>query len=170
MAALIAGEDGRGLHLIERTNIDFVIRSTIAPQVSSLTRFKVTGKLPSLAANLSNLKYQGIMRLIDIVVPNFDDGSSPVPTAQPSNHSDPPKPPSDFSRKAEEYGNEGEGRPTVEDKDNSNQRDGKSDSFVDAESGPRDVSRRVNPAKLQPTFSPTEQKSSQPPTLVRVFL
>lgn len=168
MTALSASEEGRGLHLIERTNMEFSVQSTIAPGAMNLTRFKVSGKLPSLVANFSNLKYKGLMRLIDIAIPNFDDGSSPAPTALPTNRPDPLKLPSNFFRKAEEYGVEDGDHSTVGDENESDSRDDESDSFVDAESGPGDVSRHFNCGTLSLTFLSIERKSGDSSTLVRV--
>jgi vacuolar protein sorting-associated protein 13A/C len=44
------------------------------PSVASLARFKISGKLPTLQLNFSDLKYKSVMRLIDVTIPKFDNG------------------------------------------------------------------------------------------------
>lgn len=106
MAALNANNKGRGLHLIEPSDLEFSIHSIIAPAATSLTPFKVSGKLPSLVANFSDLKYKGILRLVDVVIPKFDGADSPLP-ALPTFGPDPFKPLSNFLLAEEDYGVEG---------------------------------------------------------------
>ncbi|OSX67568.1 hypothetical protein POSPLADRAFT_1064162 [Postia placenta MAD-698-R-SB12] len=73
------------LHLLERITLDFQVQNSIVPTVYSLPRFKVSGRLPSLQANLSDSKYKALMRLIDVAIPNFDDAEAPTirPTMGP---------------------------------------------------------------------------------------
>ncbi|KAI9888280.1 MAG: hypothetical protein M1814_000770 [Vezdaea aestivalis] len=67
------------LHIIDRINIDFVVEVSILPKAASLTKFRVTGKLPLLHASVSDSKYKNLMRLIDVSVPKFDqDGPEPL--------------------------------------------------------------------------------------------
>jgi len=72
------------LHLLERINIDLDVQKSIVPAAVNLSRFKVSGTLPSLHVNLSDRKYKALMRLIDISIPKFDEddhnGSPSVPT------------------------------------------------------------------------------------------
>ncbi|CAE6413624.1 unnamed protein product [Rhizoctonia solani] len=75
------------LHILERINLDFVAQNTIVPDALNLAKFKVSGKLPELKVNLSNQKYKGLMRIIDIAIPNFDDDTD--------THANKPKPKSD---------------------------------------------------------------------------
>jgi len=53
------------LHLLER--IDLHRRRCV-----DLTRFKVAGILPTLALNISNSKYNGLIRIINASIPNFE--------------------------------------------------------------------------------------------------
>ncbi|KAI0047829.1 hypothetical protein FA95DRAFT_1589004 [Auriscalpium vulgare] len=72
------------LHLIERINLDLQIQNSIVPTAVNLSRFKISGKLPSLQVNFSDTKYQAIMRLIDVTIPRFGDTPAPAvpaPTA-----------------------------------------------------------------------------------------
>ncbi|EED79585.1 predicted protein, partial [Postia placenta Mad-698-R] len=64
---------------------DAQVQNSIVPTVYSLPRFKVSGRLPSLQANLSDSKYKALMRLIDVAIPNFDDAEAPTirPTMGP---------------------------------------------------------------------------------------
>ncbi|KAF4605212.1 hypothetical protein EYR40_003995 [Pleurotus pulmonarius] len=59
------------LHLLERTNLEFQVQSSIVPAALNITRFKIVGKLPTLHLNFSDTKYKALMRLIDVCMPNF---------------------------------------------------------------------------------------------------
>lgn len=61
------------LHVVERINLDFQVQNSIVPSAYSLARFKVSGTLPSLQVNVSDVKYKSLMRLIDVAIPHFDD-------------------------------------------------------------------------------------------------
>lgn len=61
------------LHLLERINIDLQVQNSIVPSAHNLARFKISGHLPSLQVNLSDIKYKYLMRLIDVSIPHFDD-------------------------------------------------------------------------------------------------
>lgn len=65
--------DNSSLHLIERISIDLQVQNSIVPSVVNLARFKISGKLPTLQLNFSDLKYKSILRLIDVTIPKFDD-------------------------------------------------------------------------------------------------
>lgn len=75
--------------MLERINIELQVQNSIVPTAYSLSRFKVSGKLPSLHVNLSDTKYQSLMRLIDVCIPNFDQGNAapapPAPTTRQAN-------------------------------------------------------------------------------------
>ncbi|EIT80868.1 vacuolar protein [Aspergillus oryzae 100-8] len=63
------------LHIIDRINVDFVLEMCIVPKVTELTRTRISGHLPELHASMSDTKYKGLMKLIDIAIPRFDEGS-----------------------------------------------------------------------------------------------
>lgn len=67
----------KNLHIIDRINVDFVLEMCIVPKVTELTRTRVSGHLPELHASISDAKYKGLMKLIDIAIPRFDDESAP---------------------------------------------------------------------------------------------
>lgn len=71
----LTSKNGDHFHLLERTNIDLQVQNSIVPSALNLTRFKVSGKLPSLHVNLSDTKYKTLMRLIDVTVPQFGEES-----------------------------------------------------------------------------------------------
>lgn len=73
------------LHLLERIDLEFALQMSIVADALNLTRFKVAGKLPTLAVNVSNSKYNGLMRIIDASIPNFDRD------AEEHDHHHPPK-------------------------------------------------------------------------------
>ncbi|SPO25926.1 related to VPS13 - involved in regulating membrane traffic [Ustilago trichophora] len=62
-----------GLHLLERINLDFTLHNSILSSAPNLTKFKMTGHLPTLRVNFSDRKYKTLMRIIDVAIPNFDD-------------------------------------------------------------------------------------------------
>ncbi|KAK4050444.1 Vacuolar protein sorting-associated protein 13 [Microbotryomycetes sp. JL201] len=77
--ALEAPDHGHGqgeLHILERTSLIFLAQNCILNSAPNLTRFKVSGSLPSLNFNLSDRKYKSLMKMIDVALPNFDDDSS----------------------------------------------------------------------------------------------
>ena len=76
MAALSTSES-RGANLLERTSFDLSIQNSILPSAFNLPRIKVSGTLPALQVSLSNTKYKGLMRLIDVAIPKL--GKDTVP-------------------------------------------------------------------------------------------
>lgn len=53
--------------------MDFEVQNSIVPTAYNLARFKVSGNLPTLQLNMSDIKYRSLMRLIDVCVPHFGD-------------------------------------------------------------------------------------------------
>lgn len=81
---LIAKDDSRNLHIIDRINMDFTLETSIIPKASDLTKTRISGHLPVLHASLSDDKYKNLMKLIDIAIPKFDtdealDGGTKAP-------------------------------------------------------------------------------------------
>lgn len=74
---LSSGDLSKNLHLIDRINVDFILELCIVPSVTELTKTRISGHLPELHASLSDTKYKGLMRLIDIAMPRFDQTESP---------------------------------------------------------------------------------------------
>ncbi|PWY87578.1 vacuolar protein sorting-associated protein [Aspergillus heteromorphus CBS 117.55] len=71
-AQLTTDNETRNLHIIDRINVDFVLEMCIVPKVTELTRTRISGHLPELHASMSDTKYKGLMKLIDIAIPQFD--------------------------------------------------------------------------------------------------
>ncbi|KAG8694260.1 hypothetical protein FRC09_009967, partial [Ceratobasidium sp. 395] len=100
-------DDAQQLHLLERINLDFAVQNTIVPDAVNLAKLKVSGKLPELKVNLSNQKYKGLMRILDIAIPKFGDDTDMTASqvkAKPVKKSAPPPlsmPSNVFSRAAE---------------------------------------------------------------------
>ncbi|EIW86715.1 vacuolar protein sorting-associated protein 13 [Coniophora puteana RWD-64-598 SS2] len=69
----ITSQRSDSLHLLERINVDFEVQNSIVPTALNLARFKVSGKLPALRVNISDIKYKSLMRIIDVAIPHFDD-------------------------------------------------------------------------------------------------
>jgi len=74
----LASRGDNHLHLIERISIDLQVQNSIVPSAVNLSRFKVSGKLPTLQLNISDSKYKSIMRLIDVAIPRFSESSLDV--------------------------------------------------------------------------------------------
>ena len=72
-AQLTTGVESKNFHLIDRINVDFVLEMCIVPKVTQLTRTRISGYLPELHASMSDTKYKGLMKLIDIAIPHFDE-------------------------------------------------------------------------------------------------
>jgi vacuolar protein sorting-associated protein 13A/C len=75
-AQLNANEQSRNFHIIDRINVDFALEMCIVPKVTQLTRTRISGHLPELHASMSDTKYKGLMKLIDIAIPQFEDKTS----------------------------------------------------------------------------------------------
>ncbi|KAG2072635.1 DUF1162-domain-containing protein [Suillus decipiens] len=75
----LTSEKSDTLHLLERININLLVQNSIVPSAVNLARFKISGKLPSLQVNISDAKYKSLMRLIDVAIPNFDEGGDRKP-------------------------------------------------------------------------------------------
>ena len=73
---LDSNEDAQNLHLIDRINMEFLLELSILPKAPDITRTRITGNLPVLHASMSDRKYKGLMRLLDVAIPKFD---SPTP-------------------------------------------------------------------------------------------
>ncbi|KAJ5665895.1 uncharacterized protein N7477_008343 [Penicillium maclennaniae] len=73
-AQLTSGVESKNFHIIDRINVDFVLEMCIVPKVTQLTRTRISGHLPELHASMSDTKYKGLMKLIDIAIPQFDEG------------------------------------------------------------------------------------------------
>ncbi|KAJ1549196.1 hypothetical protein HK405_008107 [Cladochytrium tenue] len=55
-------------HFLEKVDLSFNIELCILPRLARHVRLAVTGKLPRLHINLSDMKYKTIMRIIDLVL------------------------------------------------------------------------------------------------------
>lgn len=74
-----AGDAGE-LHILERTSLKFLAQNCIVASAPNLTRFKISGSLPTLQVNFSDRKYKSLMRMIDVALPKFDDPNAPPPS------------------------------------------------------------------------------------------
>ncbi len=124
----MTSENDNALHLVERINVDLQVQNSIVPSVLSLSRFKVSGNLPTLQVNLSDTKYKSLMRLVDVCIPKFGDDDAP----SASNHATAkfPLAPGLFSQGEQEYNleDDAEGGEAVASKDEFYEA---SDEFVD---------------------------------------
>ncbi|GJN91455.1 hypothetical protein Rhopal_004478-T1 [Rhodotorula paludigena] len=79
-----AASDAGELHILERTSLKFLAQNCILAQAPNLTRFKVSGSLPTLQLNFSDRKYKSLMRMIDVALPKFDDPANSPSTRPPA--------------------------------------------------------------------------------------
>ena len=70
---LDSGDTTKNMHVIDRINVDLVLEMCIVPKAAELTKFRISGHLPELHATMSDAKYKGLMRLIDIAIPDFKE-------------------------------------------------------------------------------------------------
>lgn len=88
-AQLTSGVESKNFHIIDRINVDFVLEMCIVPKVTQLTRTRISGNLPELHASMSDTKYKGLMKLIDIAIPRFgEDKESVGPVAEAANEAE----------------------------------------------------------------------------------
>jgi vacuolar protein sorting-associated protein 13A/C len=59
--------------------MDFEVQNSIVPTAYNLARFKVSGNLPTLQLNMSDIKYRSLMRLVDVCIPHFGDDAPKKP-------------------------------------------------------------------------------------------
>lgn len=61
--------------VLDATNLDFLVEISILPDAQSLSKFKISGKLPTFSASMSDTKYKIMMQLFDRCLPNlsFDE-------------------------------------------------------------------------------------------------
>jgi vacuolar protein sorting-associated protein 13A/C len=69
---------------MERLSINLQVQRSIVPTAINLAQFKVSGTLPSLQINLSDVKYKALMRIVDVAIPKFDDDVPSQPVAHQS--------------------------------------------------------------------------------------
>ncbi|OJJ49438.1 hypothetical protein ASPZODRAFT_129900 [Penicilliopsis zonata CBS 506.65] len=71
-AQLNTDDPSKDMHIVDRINIDFVVELCIVSKSTDLTKTRISGHLPELHASISDTKYKGLMKLIDIAIPQFD--------------------------------------------------------------------------------------------------
>ena len=64
--------DTDNYNIVEEINIDLNVKSSILPSAINLAKFIVSGHLPELTINVSDKKYQNMMRIIDVAIPNLN--------------------------------------------------------------------------------------------------
>ncbi|KAA1090635.1 hypothetical protein PGT21_008107 [Puccinia graminis f. sp. tritici] len=86
---LVALDEPRGheeAHLIERISMSFNVFNCMVDNAPNLTRFKVQGDLPELRVNFSDRKYNIVMSMIDVALPNFKDESETEKASENDKH------------------------------------------------------------------------------------
>lgn len=89
--AALKADNEHGLHLLEKTNMEFSIHNSIVPTAIQLSKIKVSGTLPDLAVNFSNIKYKSLMRIVDAAVPKLGDPPAEQPNTKRPKLADTPK-------------------------------------------------------------------------------
>lgn len=75
-------DEAQAMHVLERTNLDFLLETSIIPKAPSLAKVRITGHLPVLHAIVSDKKYKNLMRIIDVAIPKMDDDVPQAPTQE----------------------------------------------------------------------------------------
>lgn len=142
--------DVRKTHLIERINLNFTLHNCILPNAPNLTKFKVTGHLPTLQVNFSDRKYRTLMQLISIIMPRSkqEGPNSTAPANISASQSAVPNSEQNDFKGASRYNLFGGQRDedkdedylVAQDDDESSQDDGE-DEFADTQDGAND---RIN--------------------------
>lgn len=80
--------DDRRYHVVDRINMEFLLEISILPKNASLTltKFRVSGHLPSLSARVSDAKYKTMMRIIDVAIPKDDEGEKDIVAPEDTPH------------------------------------------------------------------------------------
>ena len=73
---LVAKNDDRMLHIVDKINVDFVLEMSILPKAPNLTKFKISGHMPVLQVTASDSKYKTLMRIIDVAIPKLDGSNT----------------------------------------------------------------------------------------------
>ncbi|RKF58530.1 Vacuolar protein sorting-associated protein 13 [Erysiphe neolycopersici] len=68
--------ESTSMHVVEKTNIDFMVETSIIPKVSNLAKLRVSGRLPLLHVSASDKKYKSLMRIIDVAIPKFEEAKN----------------------------------------------------------------------------------------------
>lgn len=75
-------DESQAMHILERTNLDFLLETSIIPKAPSLAKARISGRLPVLHMIVSDKKYKSLMRIIDVAIPKMVDDESPEPSQE----------------------------------------------------------------------------------------
>ncbi|KAI9322742.1 hypothetical protein BX666DRAFT_2109183 [Dichotomocladium elegans] len=78
-------------YVIQRIDMNFTVELCIVQRVSQFTRFKVSGHLPLLSANISDQKYKVLMKMIDVVLSSTSDDEDQIPSITATDRSSTPE-------------------------------------------------------------------------------
>ncbi|KAL2150408.1 hypothetical protein VTH82DRAFT_6971 [Thermothelomyces myriococcoides] len=77
---LVAKDDQRMFHIVDKINVDFVVETSILPKAPNLTKLRISGHMPVLQVSASDAKYKTLMRIIDVAIPKLgEDQTQPPP-------------------------------------------------------------------------------------------
>ncbi|POS86544.1 hypothetical protein EPUL_002626 [Erysiphe pulchra] len=68
--------ESTSMHVVEKTNVDFMVETSIIPKASNLAKIRVSGRLPLLHVSASDKKYKSLMRIIDVAIPKFEEAEN----------------------------------------------------------------------------------------------
>ena len=125
--------------------MDFEVQNSIVPTAYNLARFKVSGNLPTLQLNMSDVKYRSLMRLVDVCIPHFGDDAPKKPRIPEAPKSEfplaPPPPtftlPGVFRAKETAYTVD---QASIAEKQEEEEEEGNDEEFFEADGGDSDVS------------------------------
>lgn len=58
--------------ILDKLDVKLTLGISILPDATNLARFKVGGEIPGINVALNDFQYKTLMRLIDVLIPNFD--------------------------------------------------------------------------------------------------
>jgi vacuolar protein sorting-associated protein 13A/C len=74
--------DTQAMHVLERTNLDFLLETSIIPKAPSLAKVRISGHLPVLHMIVSDKKYKNLMRIIEVAIPRSVEDEPPLEPIQ----------------------------------------------------------------------------------------
>ncbi|KAK6455080.1 vacuolar sorting [Scheffersomyces xylosifermentans] len=62
--------------MLDKLNIKLLVGVSILPDAYNLAKFKIGGEVPELKVAINDFQYKTLMQIIDVALPNFEDGDS----------------------------------------------------------------------------------------------
>jgi vacuolar protein sorting-associated protein 13A/C len=69
-------------HFLDKIDISFLVEILIFPRFLNLAKLRVSGGIPILKLNISDMKYKTLMSILDVTLRSIDDNSLEVPSSK----------------------------------------------------------------------------------------